>query len=73
MICKFCEYECPDAEALPCESGTDYDDDGNAIGSLLCGFLECPACTFCQGRVDVTPESIRCAKQIREIREGGSK
>ncbi len=64
--CKFCEFTW--TENHPCERGMDYE-----TGEVYyCGFQACPMCGACQGRNDISPESIRSAKHIRAIREGHS-
>lgn len=64
MKCKFCDYECPDSQAPDCE----YSSDPETGESQLCGHKECPACTFCQGRTDVTEQTRQTAQHIRLVK-----
>ncbi len=60
--CKFCEAE---LTGKRCESGSNPE-----TGDIYyCGSEECPACTFCQGDKEVTPDMIAVAKEIRANRE----
>lgn len=62
-VCKFCGAQWD--EDSPCEAGMDPE----TFESYWCGNQSCPACLSCQGRTDVTAETITAARAIAEHRK----